>query len=161
MTEQEISEIYNTQCSKCKYRGVLGRERCCDYLTITGHSRGCSAAGCKRFEPGEATQRVKRIVIKPSTARKSRERRPLSKSKHMKPSSTYLGLILDGYMTAHDIPQRMLADLIGVHVSTIAGWRRGYKKVSKTSAEKIAKALNMDEGIIREAINKDVAEDAS
>lgn len=41
------------KCGTCKYRdNTPGRGRC-NYLTITGHSRGCSAENCSVYEEGE------------------------------------------------------------------------------------------------------------
>lgn len=41
------------KCGTCKYRdNTPGRGRC-NYLTITGHSRGCSAENCSVYEAGE------------------------------------------------------------------------------------------------------------
>ena len=63
MTGAEIKKLKADQCSKCVYYGGMSKnqkETTCDYLLITGHSRGCSPLECKEkgaFLQGNRTQR--------------------------------------------------------------------------------------------------------
>lgn len=42
-------------CKKCKYRGrdQGGYYTTCDYIEITGHSRGCKVEECDKYERGK------------------------------------------------------------------------------------------------------------
>ena len=44
--------LVTERCEKCKYKGeVMFWEPCCDYILITGKSRGCPAGDeCDKFE---------------------------------------------------------------------------------------------------------------
>ena len=44
--------LVTERCEKCKYKGeVLFGEPCCDYILITGKSRGCPAGDeCDKYE---------------------------------------------------------------------------------------------------------------
>ena len=49
---EEAMCLVTERCEKCKYKGeVLFGEPCCDYILITGKSRGCPAGDeCDKFE---------------------------------------------------------------------------------------------------------------
>lgn len=59
-------EVNKERCGGCKYMGTIGGSRsspkCCDYLLLTGHSRGCSVENCDKKEIGK--RRKKRVGLK-------------------------------------------------------------------------------------------------
>lgn len=55
MAEQEIYKLKKKQCTKCKYFSHQNGKQAvsavpCDYLLITGHSRGCSPLDCVSYD---------------------------------------------------------------------------------------------------------------
>ena len=38
--------IKECKFEKCRYRGKIGADECCDYCFITGHLRGCKISEC-------------------------------------------------------------------------------------------------------------------
>lgn len=60
-------EVNKERCCGCKYlgtlSGTLAKKNCCDYLLLTGHSRGCSVENCDKKEIGKRSQ--KRVGLKP------------------------------------------------------------------------------------------------
>lgn len=40
----------NPRCSTCMYRAGKSEPNGCDYILITGHSRGCSVEECDKHE---------------------------------------------------------------------------------------------------------------
>ena len=155
MTEQEIDDNYSRQCSKCRFRGVLGNKPCCDYLTITGKRRGCSPIGCIRFETGRRTQTVTGVVLLESGCiGVTRKRKETKIGRGMTPSRTFLGKMFEDYMKENCLNQRTLADRIGVGAGAVTDWRLGRKKVTAKSIKKIAAALGVDEEKVRDAVAK-------
>ena len=64
LTTAEVTALKAKQCTKCKYKSFLsgntkGYEAAritCDYILITGHSRGCDPRDCVEmgiFQPGK------------------------------------------------------------------------------------------------------------
>ena len=52
MTEVE-TVMKHCKHPDCMYRGHFdGDVRCCHYMLITGHSRGCSISACDKYRPG-------------------------------------------------------------------------------------------------------------
>lgn len=53
MTEQGMTPEDQEYCRRCVYRKDLGAFKICDYITITGHPRGCPpGVGCTRKKAG-------------------------------------------------------------------------------------------------------------
>ena len=154
MTEQEIDENYRKQCSKCRFRGVIGSQRCCDYILITGKPRGCSPVGCNKFEKGKRTKLIVGIVSNGPGGRANRQRKETEMGKHMIPSKTYIGIILEDYMKENHLNQRTLADRLGTTEDVISDWRLGRRKANTKSVERVASALGMNVEIIRDAVKK-------
>ncbi|MDO4803354.1 MAG: helix-turn-helix transcriptional regulator [Lachnospiraceae bacterium] len=152
MTQEEIEKIYFARCAECKYRGMVGRTHCCDYLTITGHRRGCGVIGCKRFEPGKRSQLIVGCTV--GSVETLKTRKETGYGRRMRPPKTYLGKALDDYMKAHDLNQITLADRIGVSKSVIGDWRRGTKKIKEESLEKIAATLGIQKEEVRDLFKK-------
>lgn len=52
--------IRHKRCSRpCKYRAAITSINGCDYLSITGHSRGCQPGEeCTKFEEGERSKLI-------------------------------------------------------------------------------------------------------
>ena len=54
-TSAEIAKIKHKKCRKCPYKGSFsssggdGTTMCCDYLIITGQSRGCRPELCEHY----------------------------------------------------------------------------------------------------------------
>lgn len=50
-------EVNKEHCGGCKYLGTVGGSgtspKCCDYLLVTGRSRGCSVENCDKKEIGK------------------------------------------------------------------------------------------------------------
>lgn len=38
--------IEDCKYKKCRYRGKIGADECCDYCFVTGHLRGCKISEC-------------------------------------------------------------------------------------------------------------------
>lgn len=152
LTWAEIDRNYNIQCSKCRYRGMIGRTHCCDYIIITGRSRGCSALGCKRFERGRRTKLVVGCTI--NNASPTKKRVETGPGKQMKPSKTYLGKALEEYMIANHLNQMTLADRLGVNKATAAEWRMKMTRITDKNIRRIAGMLNVGEDVVRELIRK-------
>lgn len=152
LTREEIDRNYHAQCSKCRYRGMMGSTPCCDYITITGRSRGCSALGCKRFERGGRTRLVVGCTV--NSVHPVKRREVTRMGRHMRPPKTYLGKALDGYMQAHDLNQRTLADRIGVTKTAVGEWRSKKVRITDGSIEKIADVLGIGTDAVRELIGK-------
>lgn len=65
------TSVVNERCALCRYHGHLGNvhsggQLICDYIGLTGHSRGCPAgAECDKFEPhnGIIEKRGKSVII--------------------------------------------------------------------------------------------------
>lgn len=156
MTDQEITANYVKQCSKCRYRGRIGGDQCCDYIVINGRSRGCSPIRCKKFEPGK---RTKLIVGISQPGSKPANRRVLTGTgKKMAKARTYIGEILEGYMVEHDLNNHTMADLVGVKSSTMTEWRLGKSKVGEKSIIKISEATGISTEVIRDAVKKGIIE---
>lgn len=74
MTELEILELKRNQCVKCHYfsMGSAGKTEVnntkglCDYLSMVGHSRGCSPFDC-----------VEKGIFKPKEKKKRKVARPI------------------------------------------------------------------------------------
>lgn len=64
MTDHDIAVLKHKQCSKCKYFSRLSEgsaNSTCDYISIVGHSRGCSPLECKErgiYKPKEKKRAV-------------------------------------------------------------------------------------------------------
>lgn len=69
-------------CRGCIYKAAPRAGYMCDYLLLTGHSRGCPIEGCtKKKTRGQAWRRKPKPIILPGTpsihtAHKTREDRP-------------------------------------------------------------------------------------
>ncbi len=54
-------------CKTCKYRAGKWEHRTvgyrCDYICIVGHSRGCPAENCNRYEKGKRQKPKKQITL--------------------------------------------------------------------------------------------------
>ena len=72
MTDLEILELKRNQCVKCIYfsMGSAGKadvnntKGICDYLSMVGHSRGCSPMECKEkgiFKPKRGQKKKKGV----------------------------------------------------------------------------------------------------
>lgn len=48
------------KCRTCAYRGNR-RDNGCDFILITGHSRGCSVEQCKVYKKGPRINAKKRV----------------------------------------------------------------------------------------------------
>lgn len=50
-------QVNKEHCGGCKYMGTIGGSgsspKCCDYLLLTGHLRGCSVENCDKKEIGK------------------------------------------------------------------------------------------------------------
>ena len=50
-------QVNKEHCGGCKYMGTIGGSgsspKCCDYLLLTGHLRGCSVENCDKKEIGQ------------------------------------------------------------------------------------------------------------
>lgn len=156
LTQKEVDLNYQKQCSKCRFRGMIGSTHCCDYITIKGKSRGCSALGCKRFERGKRTKVVVGCTVNNAQPLKRREVTRIGR--HMKPSSTRLGKALDAYMKENDVNQFTLADRLGVSKTTVSEWRLKTIKLTEGSIERIAGLLGVEKDVIREMVRKDRVE---
>lgn len=40
------------KCNTCQYRQPIGAYMYCNYISVTGHMRGCSAADCTKYVKG-------------------------------------------------------------------------------------------------------------
>lgn len=47
---------HRKRCKQCVYFSALTQT--CDYILVTGHSRGCDAAECDKFEPNVKSRKV-------------------------------------------------------------------------------------------------------
>lgn len=99
------------RCETCVYRAEPGAANRCDYLIITGHSRGCPPGeGCTVFQPGE---RLGGPI--PPTVKKREEAAEMPKGKRVEiDSDRALKLVAEG-LTNHQIAKRL-----GVNIHT---WR--------------------------------------
>lgn len=43
----------NPKCRTCKYKAQEQAINGCDYISIVGHSRGCSVKDCDKYEKGK------------------------------------------------------------------------------------------------------------
>ena len=54
-------------CKRCNYKmtdkNLLNAGAHCDYITVVGHSRGCPASECDKFEPAKNTGRRRKMKI--------------------------------------------------------------------------------------------------
>ena len=52
------------KCRSCKYHGYLSASHLiyCDYLSITGHKRGCLPEDCTKFEPIRSIRRRNKSI---------------------------------------------------------------------------------------------------
>lgn len=54
-------------CRKCKYRvgqqDWKNKQMRCNYILVTGHSRGCDATHCDKYEPGKRLEENRNVVI--------------------------------------------------------------------------------------------------
>ena len=61
--EKEVA----ARCKKCHYRmedvNLKNAGAHCDYITVVGHSRGCPASECDKFEPAKNTSRRRKMKI--------------------------------------------------------------------------------------------------
>lgn len=55
---------YNCDRKNCKYHGKKKGEATCDYISITGHRRGCSIPECTKYEQGKHQNNRKHITLK-------------------------------------------------------------------------------------------------
>lgn len=73
MTEQDILELKRNQCVKCHYFSmgpdgkteVNNTKGLCDYLSMVGHSRGCSPFDCVENGIFKQKGKKKRKVASP------------------------------------------------------------------------------------------------
>lgn len=59
VSEEEVRRIVKEKCSKCGYRATAGGILCCDYIGITGHSRGVDPRDCMYYKKGKTERRNK------------------------------------------------------------------------------------------------------
>ena len=57
-TQAERLERKAKYCNRCFYGAAIAGsspgQALCNYIEITGHMRGCSPIGCRKFKPGKA-----------------------------------------------------------------------------------------------------------
>lgn len=52
----------NPKCKTCMYRAADYYENGCDYILVTGHSRGCPVEECDKYER-KARKRKKPVML--------------------------------------------------------------------------------------------------
>ena len=67
VTDAERNKNKKEKCRFCEYANRLTKENdysvlTCDYIGITGHSRGCSPIECDKFKPRTKGRRRKRLI---------------------------------------------------------------------------------------------------
>lgn len=62
------------------------------------------------------------------------------------------GSLLQGYRLKHNLTQKQLSELCGIHHVVLSAYETGKRKLSKRAAAKIARALNEPEDIFFKAI---------
>lgn len=52
---------YKKKCAKCVYHSSVssGHDIICDYIGVTGHSRGCPASQCDKYRKGKQIKKDK------------------------------------------------------------------------------------------------------
>ena len=56
----------NCKKNNCIYKAPLGnggKERCCYYMVITGHSRGCPPDQCDKYKTAERKRKKEGIYV--------------------------------------------------------------------------------------------------
>lgn len=69
MRRRKRKGLVDERCLSCIYRNDFAKSQglttlFCDYIGVTGHSRGCPAgAKCTKYEPGDQIERDRRIRL--------------------------------------------------------------------------------------------------
>lgn len=138
-SEKEIDEIRLEQCTYCRYRGMIAGDICCDYISHTGHSRGCPPNNCDKFMMGNR----KKIKVGPKVSKKSKRTGEYNGWVDIKPSTTYFGRMLEEYMNRENIMQRDFAQRIGVKEDAVSRWRFGKQRPRRESINRVCKVLGI------------------
>lgn len=56
--------MYKCKHLDCDYRISAGGLKVCDYIGITGHSRGCPADKCDKYSKGKVSRGKQHITLK-------------------------------------------------------------------------------------------------
>ena len=106
------------RCGKCIYRAPDNAGYLCDYLTITGHSRGGEPiSGCGYFTPGEVSPEKKRADWNAEHRKKQQEKAPKKKV----PRYDWSGVRA---MYDRGMSDYMIAKTLGCSHTTVMNWRR-------------------------------------
>lgn len=140
MTPEEIEKVKRAAgCYGCEFRGKLGSETHCDYILITGHSRGCSMDECTKGRPAAGP----RPKVKPK-ALTAEMLHPMSK-KEVQKKRLKIGEWINEGLKKKRMSIATLASVCGVSKTTAYHWSDGYSTPYPENILKLAKVLDIDE----------------
>ena len=140
MTPEEVEKVREiVGCYQCEFRGKMGAEVHCDYLAITGHSRGCSVDECTKGRPA-AGPRAK-IMPKALTAEMMY---PPNRKDELKKKRLKVGSWINEGLTKKRMSIATLASICGVSKTTAYNWSGGYSTPYPENIKKLARVLDMD-----------------
>lgn len=141
LTEDEVREAVEAAgCRKCRYRGGRANSTMpvhCDYLGITGRSRGYTVDECPYGSAGGGKAEGS-IPARPITAR--RYNRPTSKRRMNDPK---IGELLYRGIGESNMDVAELARRVGVSVTSVYSWMNGTSRPSENNQQKISEILGI------------------
>jgi len=108
-----------TLCKGCKYRAMPHSGYLCDYLVMTGHSRGGIVENCTVRQPGKREFKPQQITIVPSSSTPRTARLKSTGGRKVTMDETMARILYD--MGQND---SQIARSIGVSATCIIKWRR-------------------------------------
>lgn len=65
VSEEEVRKIVRDKCAKCGYRTTVSGIVCCNYICVTGHSRGVDPRDCTYYKKRKDAERRDKNAYNP------------------------------------------------------------------------------------------------
>lgn len=137
-----MSSKYCCTRQSCVYHPHRGPDKgTCDYLSITGHRRGCPIVGCDKYTPGKRKNHtVKGVVIEPDQPRRKPGRRTVT-AEEKEAYAKWLNSLLK----KRNMQQAELGRRIGVDPQSVNGYCKGRAIPRPERQKKIRQVLGVEE----------------
>lgn len=108
-------------CKNCVFIGFIGSDRCCDYILITGHSRGCPAGReCTQKVVGKKRKSIDQKMFRGERKQPIRKRKPADKKPVCGGAQR---AIIEGFMKENGFTNSDMGTRLGVDPTTVGKWK--------------------------------------
>ena len=139
-----MSSRYCCTRTSCVYHPHKGPDKgTCDYMTITGHRRGCPIVGCTRYRTGKRKRTGEGIqaIVDPVAQQQKAEAK--------KKAQAIFGKNLKAEILKKYKSQRQFAMAAGIEVASISAYCRGASMPKAKRMAKLCELLDTTEEELR------------